>query len=763
MGRKVTEGTLYDVSAVKSRYDLLPSQLVDLKGLAGDSSDNVPGVSGIGAKTATSLLQQYQDIEGIYAHLPEIEKRWQAKLAEGRDAAFQSKHLVQLVRDVPVELDLQAARVRAYNRQQVVDLFRQLGFFSLLSRLPEQEERKTQLSLLEEVESPYQAASPRTTTGEYYAVDTAAALDALVAELVQASALACDVETTGLDPMQAELVGIALTAWPGRAYYVPVGHAPLKGQNLPLELVRAKLGPILADSRIGKYFHNADFDLMALAEAGFAVEGIAFDTMIAADLIDPGRANLGLKQLAWERLGVEMTPISNLIGKGQITMAQVPVSEVAPYAGADVDMTFRLVEVLRRDLAERHLEPLFQKVELPLIPVLLEMERHGVMLDVAFLNKMSKEFAAQMAELEDRIYAIAGHPFNLNSTRQLGQVLFEELGLTPPKRTATGYSTDASVMDELRGAHPIIDLLAEYRQLSKIKSTYLDALPGLVNPRTGRVHTSYNQTGTVTGRISSRNPNLQNIPIRTEVGREVRQAFIAPEGHWLLEADYSQVELRILAHISGDQELRAAFLRGEDIHANTAASIMGVPLAEVTADMRRVAKSVNFGIIYGISDFGLAQYTGLSQADAARYITNYFARYPRVREYLEETKEKARRDGYVETLLGRRRYFPELQSASRANFNSRRAAERMAINMPIQGTAADIIKLAMIEIAAMLRREGLQSKMIMQVHDELVFEVPDAELDVIRQRVHDVMENIYPLAVPLNADVKVGRDWGHMA
>jgi len=494
---------------------------------------------------------------------------------------------------------------------------------------------------------------------------------------------------------------------------------------------------------------------------------LAFDTMIAEWLINPASHNLGLKNLAWARLGVEMKPITDLIGKGkaQITMAGVPIAQATPYACADVDMTYRLVKVLEPELHEKKLWLLFTEVEMPLVPVLSAMEMRGVALDVEFLREMSRQLHERLMALEREIHELVGYPFNIGSTQQLSDALFIKLGLSAqgvPKTKSGHYSTSASVLERLRGQHPVIDLILEHRELAKLKSTYVDALPKLVNKRTGRVHTSFNQTGTVTGRLSSSDPNLQNIPIRTELGRQVRRAFIAAPGHLLLSADYSQVELRILAHISQDEGLLAAFKRGEDIHASTAATVLGVPIEKVTREMRRLAKTINFGITYGMSGYGLAQRTGLSQEEADRFIKNYFAKYPRVKKYVEETKRKAREQGYVETLLGRRRYFPELASDSKAHYSVKAAAERMAINAPIQGSAADIIKIAMINLHRALKERGLASSMTLQVHDELVLEVPEGELEAVKPLVKSTMEGAFELDAPLKVDMKVGRNWLEM-
>jgi DNA polymerase-1 len=504
-----------------------------------------------------------------------------------------------------------------------------------------------------------------------------------------------------------------------------------------------------------------------LDQHGSKIEHIAFDTMIAEWLIDPSSQNLGLKSLAWTRLHERMTPITDLIGKGrdQLTMRQVPVRRAAPYACADVDMTHRLASVLTKVLKEKELWSLFAEVEMPLVPVLAAMEQAGVGFDVKQLERMSQRLAERLGEIEDEIHGLVGYSFNVNSPQQLSDALFKKLELPCQgvRRTKTGhYSTAAGVLERLQDRHPVIDLVLEYRTLSKLKSTYVDALPRMVNPDTGRLHTSYNQTGTVTGRLSSSDPNLQNIPIRTELGRHVRRAFVAEEGWQLIAADYSQVELRVLAHVSGDEGLLGAFARGEDIHASTAAAILDLPLDKVTSNQRRLAKSVNFGLSYGQTAYGLAQATGLTRPEAEDFIDTYFERFPKVREYIERTKVLAARQGYVETLLGRRRYFPELEPSSKASHYARQAAERMAINAPIQGTAADIIKIAMIRLHQALQEHGLLSRIILQVHDELIVEAPDDEIATTSTLMCDIMENAFELDAPLEVDLKIGHNWEEM-
>ena len=1210
--RRFSDTAIYDKESIRQRYGLEPEQLVDYKAIVGDPTDNIPGVRGVGKKTAAQLLQKYGSLEEIYNHLDEIPSaRFRKALEEGREKALLSQRLGRIRTDVPVKLELETCRAGAFDRERVIQLFQELEFRSLLSRLPEPAAQPGQKQASIE-EAPKREAS-------YTLVDSLQELERLVERLTSASALAFDVETTSTDAMAAKLVGLAITTQPGEGYYIPLAHKPRpramtfnqigiemgksRVVNLDWPMVREKLRPIFADERVAKYAHNGGYDLIVLRRHGLDVANLAFDTMIAEWLIDPASRNLGLKYLAWTRLGVEMTPISELIGTGrkQTTIDHVPPAEVAAYAGADVDMTFRLVAALTPELKERELWPLFTQVEMPLVPILADMEMTGICVDRKYLEELSKEFESRLSELEEQIWKVAGERFNINSTQQLSDILFLKLKLPKnvTRRMKSGhYSTAADVLEKLRGHHPIVDLVLEYRELAKLRSTYVDSLCELINPVTGRVHTSYKQTGTVTGRLSclpagtlvntqrglvgietvrpgdlirtpygprrvldwqatgqkpvvvlklsngitlrcspdhrlrskgkwlkasdittgtpvymsfaeglfgtqvaldldytteyrtqktptlpgawtvdfaelvgyvladghicrsnynnkpdrvvlsfgwddeplihhfeqiiertfgkpatrrltkscpilevsgvdiggaleqlgaggpsgkirvppsifrapkpivaaflrgyfegdghvgegievrstslamledvqqlltlfgipssitkgtpdprgyarrytlrivgdrskrffhdhigflsprkreacaklvatcskkstaelltlpdgfdiealkpylypvyrgsdgrvpqaitvfthkfvagrqtitlpraewmvdslpdggatpeadflreaaegqyyevkvteisyeapvpmydiaveeveqyiaqgivvhnSSNPNLQNIPIRTELGRRIRGAFHAQEGWWLLGADYSQVELRILAHISQDPALLAAFHRGEDIHRSTAAAVYGVPLEEVTPEMRRVAKTTNFAIVYGVSGYGLAQQTGLSQEEATAFIETYFKKYPKVKEYVENTKRLAAERGYVETLLGRRRYFPELVVKSQAHAQVRRAAERMAINTPIQGSSADIIKLAMINLDRELKSGGYRSRMLLQVHDELVLEVPEDELDTMVRLVPRVMSNAYKLAVPLKVDVKVGRNWLEM-
>ncbi|MBM4456973.1 MAG: DNA polymerase I [Chloroflexi bacterium] len=796
-GRQFSETIIYDPAAVQERYGLRPNQLLDYKALVGDKSDNIPGVRGVGEKGASTLLQKFETLDAVYDRLAEVTpERTRKALAEGQADADLSRKLGRIVTDAPIQLDLAACRTRDYDRERAVALFRELAFRSLVEKLPAPavEEKRggggaeeqrgesaeearggeeqmalfaTEAGLSETPQS--LIASGRPAADTTVVVTSPAVLAEVAGRLAGAAMIAFDTETTGIDPQSADLVGVA-AAW-GReldqAAYIPLRHADTPG--LPWETVAAALQPVFADPQIAKAAHNVSYDLTMLARSGLVVQGDLVDTMIAAWLIDPGSRGLGLKDQAWTRLNVEMTPISDLIGSGksQITMDRVPAATAAAYAGADAVMTLRLAAVLLPELAQKGLTSLFRDIEMPLAPVLAEMEAAGVKLDADFLKQMSVELTARLRQTEREIQEIAGYAFNINSTQQLSDVLFGKLGLPTAglKKTQAGaYSTAADVLEGLRGKHEIVDLILEQRQLSKLLSTYVDALPNMINSRTGRVHTSYNQTGAETGRLSSTNPNLQNIPVRTDIGREIRRAFVAEPGWLLLSADYSQVELRILAHISGDEYLLAAFGRGEDIHASAAAKVYGVPLSQVTKEQRAVAKMMNFATSYGVTAYGLAQRTGLSRSDAEDFLQRYFATYPGVRRYIEETKATAREQGYVETLLGRRRYFPVLRTTANTQqaYNIRMAAERAAINHPIQGTAADIIKIAMIRLHRALAERGSRARMILQVHDELVLETPEQELAATASLVRETMEAAYDLKAALKVDVEAGPNWYEM-
>lgn len=762
--KKGENDVVWDMALFRENYGLEPWQLVELKALMGDNSDNIPGVKGIGDKTAIPLLQQYTTIDGIYEHIEEIKGANQQKLINGRDSAFLSRTLATIRKDVPITLNLEACAAHDYDVNKVDSLFATLEFRQLRDRLPRATGQLSLFDMNTVSEAPL-TLEDTPPAAETIIVQTEEALAAMVERLNAAQGIAFDTETTGTDQMAAELVGISLATDGETGYYIPVGHKT--GEQLPLKMVIDALRPPLTNPAIGKYGHNAAYDMVMLQRHGLDISPITFDTMIAEWLRAPDSKFLGLKNLARQELNIHMTEISELIGKGkkQITMDNVAIEKAAPYAAADAAITFQLVDFLRGKLAEHELIPLYEMLEMPLIPVITSMERAGVVLDRTYLNELSVQLGNTLAGLEQDIYSLSGYgTFNINSPKQLNDVLFGKLGLSVEglKKTTHGYSTDASVLESLKGQHPVIERLLEYREVSKLKSTYVDALPSLINAHTGRLHTSYNQTGTTTGRISSSDPNLQNIPIRTELGREVRRAFVASEGMKLLSVDYSQVELRILAHISQDRTLLEAFAQGQDIHAATAAAVYGIPLDQITKEQRSFAKRVNFGLIYGMGAYRLARDSELTLAEARAFIKTYFDRLPGVEKYLEGTKQQAR-IGAIQTLFGRKRIFPVLLSAnSGGNQVAIQAEERVAINMPIQGTAADIMKRAMIDLYHELQASKLQGQMILQVHDELVLEVPEAEVPQTRDLVVRVMEGAYKLDAPLKANAQVGNNWRDM-
>lgn len=808
--------TRYGVAEVVERYKgLKPEQLADLRGLKGDPSDNIPGVKGIGEAGAIALLNQFGTIENLYDHLNEAPKRYQKHLEGQRDTALFSKKLATIVCDAPVTLNLTAATLADYDRSRVIAIFQELEFgASLVKRLPpsmstiaaqplpvssqlpsvqraepsaplqvdmfapeasaapELSTEPQQLSLFDDtaaapprvmhVEAPVRAAP-----GEYRAACSDADLEAVIAELAVAPMIAFDTETRGVNPLRDDLVGLSLATVPGRAWYIPVGHTTGEAQ-LPRERVLAALRPFFADPARPKIAHNAKFDIEVLERAGVPVAGLSFDTMLAAGLLDKRR---NLKDLAFYELDLAepLEAIGELIGKGknQVTFAEAPIARATSYAAADADMTLRLKPALEAKLrAAGSVADIFYRLEMPLIPVLVRMEQAGILLDVPYMQALGERMGRELAQIEQQIFAIAGRSFNINSGDQLSEVLFGpkiNLPTAGLERTRTGrYSLTAQALEDLQGEDTtgIIELILRHRRLSKLKSTYVDELPALVNPETGRVHTDYNQLGAATGRLSSNSPNLQNIPTRTEEGREVRRGFIAAPGHVLIAADYSQIELRVLAHMTGDPNLIQTFIEGRDIHAATASRLFGVGFSAVDKNQRRIAKTVVFGVIYGISPFGLAQRLGISREQARALIDSLFNEFPRIRDYIDRTLETGRNEGYVQSLFGRRRPMFDLRSSG----PRRQAAEREAINHPIQSTAADIMKLAMIAVDAELHHRRLRTRMLLQVHDELIFEAPEAEVQEVVELVRDQMEGVLrdmqpPFAVPLRVDIEKGPNW----
>jgi DNA polymerase-1 len=767
---------------VQERYGVGPEHLVEMMALMGDSVDNVPGVRGVGEKTALELVKQFGTLERLYAHLDEVKGDARRKaLAAGRDDAYLSRRLVRLDPEVPVAVDLDRLRPQAPDTEAALAIFKEMEFSRFARDLAPSggaapaPGQGPDAAGAGEGGAAHGAGAPRPAR-DYRLVLTPAELGELARRLRASGGFAVDLETTSLEPLRAEIVGLSFSAAPHTAWYVPVGHRYLGApEQLPLAAVLAELGPLLTDPALPKYGQNIKYDALVLARAGIELHPIGFDTMVASYVINPTRHQHNLGELALEYLGERVTSYAEVAGAGkkQVSFAEVEVGKARDYSGEDADVALRLTRLLAPRLEQLGLHGLFYELELPLVAVLARMERNGVRIDAQPLRDASKEVDLQLQDLMRRIWAIAGTEFNINSPKQLAEILFDKLGLPVVRRTKTGRSTDEDVLTRLAASHELPAEILAWRSLAKIKNTYLDVLPLLVNPETGRVHTSFNQTVTATGRLSSSDPNLQNIPVRTELGRRIREAFVAAPGNVLVSADYSQIELRIMAHLSGDAELRRAFERGEDVHARTAAAIFGGDAGAVTGEQRRTAKTINFGIIYGMGAFGLAQQLGIDQKQAKEFIDRYFERYPGVRAWLDRTVEEARRTGYVETLLGRRRYLPEIQSTNRgvAQF-----AERMATNTPLQGTAADMIKKAMLEIdrelsgpaaAGPAGRAGgggapgsrWRALMVLQIHDELLFDVPADEADRLVALVRERMEGVVRLAVPVVVDIGRGPSW----
>jgi len=728
---------------VKARFGVGPERLPDIMGLAGDSIDNIPGVPGIGEKTAVALIKQFGSLDSLLKKVHEVDekglkKKVKENLIEYKDQALLSRDLATIDIHVPLEIRWDDFHLSLPDEEALRPLFTELELHKFLQEL----------------------CSQKTVSYEnYHLITEEKEFEQLVANLQKADRFSVDLETTSRDPIMAEVVGFSFSYKPHEAYYIPVGHDyPGAPPQLPAAWVLDRLKPILEDVEKGKYGQNIKYDYLVLRRHGVRVSRIAYDTMIASYLLDPTKRSHGLEAIAQEYLQHQMITYKEVTEKGQ-GFQKVDLQQAMEYSGEDADVTFLLAEMLMKKLEEKGLKDLFLQIELPLVEVLAEMELWGVKIDPELLQEVSKELEARLWNLQKQVFDFVGEEFNINSTQQLGKILFEKLRLPVIKKTKTGYSTDVGVLQELAKNHELPRVVLEYRSLTKLKSTYVDALPKLINSSTGRVHTSYNQTVTATGRLSSSNPNLQNIPIRTEDGRRIREAFVPEDGWWLISADYSQIELRILAHLSGDTTLIEAFQRGEDIHARTASEIFGLAPYHITSQMRREAKVINFGIIYGMSPYGLANELGVEPKVASKYIDEYFSRYQGVKTYLDGILQDAKKKGYVTTLYNRRRYIPEINSSNRT---ARQFAERTAINTPIQGTAADLIKIAMNRIYRRIRDESMKTKLIMQVHDELVLEAPTDEVKDVEQMVKAEMEGVIDLIVPLEVSVSKGKNWGEI-
>jgi len=763
--------TTMDRAGVIEKFGISPELIIDYLALLGDKSDNIPGVPGVGEKTALGLLQGIGGLDDIYTRLDEVAglgfrgaKTMSPKLAENKELAYLSYKLATIKTDVEMPVHLSELKNGEPDHSALLSLFQDMEFKSWIEEAQTNNNQQSapaansESKLDDLVEA---AADAPAIVKNYQLVLTESELTAWIEKINHADLVAVDTETTSLDYMRAQLVGISLSTAPGEAAYIPFAHDYMGApEQLKPEFVLDSLKPYLEDPALTKVGQNLKYDMSVLAQHGITLRGIAFDTMLESYVLDSVASRHDMDSLALNYLNEETIKFADVAGKGaaQITFNQVPLEQAAPYAAEDADITLRLHQVLWPKVAgEAALKKVFEEIELPLVPVLSRIERTGALVDDTLLFQQSQELSERLAELETQAWDLAGQQFNLASPKQLGEILFEKLQIPVLKKTAKGApSTKEEVLQELALDYPLPKVLLEHRGLAKLKSTYTDKLPTMINPVTGRIHTSYHQAGTATSRLSSSDPNLQNIPVRTAEGRRVRQAFIAAPGSKLVAADYSQIELRIMAHLSQDPSLLAAFSAGQDIHRATAAEVFGVETDAVTSDQRRSAKAINFGLIYGMSAFGLARQLGIGRKQAAEYIELYFTRYPGVQNYMNNIRYSAAEKGYVETFFGRRLYLPEINSR---NGMRRQAAERTAINAPMQGTAADIIKLAMISVQSWLESSALNSKIIMQVHDELVLEVPESELDVIKQGLCERMENAAELLVPLVVDVGVGNNW----
>jgi DNA polymerase-1 len=754
--KRGSETRIIERDGVIEKFGVPPEQVIEVMGLMGDSSDNIPGVPRVGPKTATELVQEFGSLEAAIANAEEYRKKSIRKnLKEYAEQARLSKELVTIKTDAPIDLDWNMLTVGEWHNEDLLSLFRKLEFNSLLQELTSFSEFDESVHSNLEFNFSSSLANKEV---QYELVDNVETFNLLLGKLRSAKVFAYDTETTDIDPIKAELVGVSFSFEPGEAYYIPLAHVSKK--NLPMDVFIEKIKPIMEDENVGKIGQNIKYDNIILSHYDINVNGVFFDTMIASYLISPESHQHNLDVLALQYLNHKMMPITDLIGSGrnQLSFAQVAIADAVDYSAEDADITFRLYQIFSKMIRKQNLEKLLKEIEMPLCEVLKVMELNGVKVDSEFLKNLSEELDTDLKRLTDEIYEFAGEPFNINSPQQLSHILFDVLKLPPQRKTKTGqYSTDVNVLETLSSKHPLPQKLLDYRQLAKLKSTYVDALIELINPKTQKVHTSFNQTVASTGRLSSSNPNLQNIPIRTEVGKKIRKAFIPSYEDWfLVSADYSQVELRVMAHLSQDENLMEAFLNDEDVHTRTASLVFGVPPEDVDSDMRRQAKIINFGVMYGMGEWKFSQDIGVSMGEARRFIKNYFRTYTGVKQYIDETIETAKKDGYVATIFDRKRKVPDLHAKSKRRRNF---AEHIAINTPIQGSAADIIKIAMIDLQNEIEKRELKSLMTLQVHDELLFDVPEDELAIMKPLIKEKMENAVTLSVPLKVDIGVGKNW----
>jgi DNA polymerase-1 len=732
MKEKVTE-----VKDVLERFGVEPSRFPEVVALMGDASDNIPGAPGIGEKTAIKLLQEFGSLDNLLNNYKAVKNaKAQKAVAENIEKIKLSRELATIHPDVPLDVSVKDLKQGEPDWHGLLEYFRRFNFSSLMKLLPGE-------------------ASEESKATEYITVLDKETLKEAIHSI--SDEIVIDTETTSTDPVRAELVGISFSADPAKAYYIPLTHSyPDAAEQLSKEYVFEKLRPVLEDPKIKKTGHNIKYDLIVLKNEGIYLQGIAFDTMLASYLLNPNKTNHNLENACMDYLGLKKSSYNDVTNKGKLNFSEVRIEDAAEYSGSDSASTLKLKKYFEPEIEKEELSQLMRDIEVPLIEVLADMEMTGIKIDISLMRKLSSKLASELASIEKRIYFIAGEEFNINSPKQLQEILFEKLGLRTIKKTKTGFSTDAEVLEELALEHELPREIIEFRGLSKLQNTYVDALPKMINPKTGRLHTSFNQTVAATGRLSSSEPNLQNIPARGEWGTRIREAFIAEEGCLLISSDYSQIELRILAHLSGDKKLIEVFKNDGDIHTTTACGLFSVSPKDVTQEMRRRAKVVNFGIVYGMSPFGLSKELGITPAEAKDYIDAYFLQHEGVRRYIDSLIKDVEQKGYAETICGRKRAVPELRST---NKNTKQLGERLAINTPIQGSAADVIKVSMLNIWNRLKKERLKSRMLLQVHDELLFESPEDEKDALASLVREEMENAVKLDVPLKVEIGTGTNW----
>ena len=748
MSRGLNESILYDDEKIKERYNLETSQLVDLKALKGDVSDNIPGVPGIGEKTAIELLQEFKSLDGVYKNIesPKIRERVRQLLKEGKESAYLSQKLGTIETNAPINFSITDAKIDSFDKNLINSTFSKLEFKSLLTRV-------LALNFIKIDEKNITDKFARNKEKfKYQLIDNEKDFKKLIDHLKTKKEIALDTETTTLDALNAELLGISLSFTENEAYYIN-----LQGENI--ERLKA-LKPIIEDPKVKKIGHNIKYDLQVLKNYDIEIEGEIFDTMIASYLLNPENRQHNLDALSFSELNWEKISSNDLIPEKEKDFSKVDLEKLAIYSCEDADCTFKLKNVLEERLEKNNLEKIFNKMEVPLIKILAEMERNGILLDLNFLKELSKKINKEIESIKEQIWHLAGSNFNINSTKQLKEILFEKMDIKTVgiKKTKTGFSTAAEELEKIKHAHPIISLIQDYRELNKLTSTYVDSLPQLLNPKDKKIHTSFNQTIVATGRLSSSDPNLQNIPTKTEIGHKIRQAFVAAPGKKLLSLDYSQIELRIMAHLSKDPLLIDAFKKGLDIHTATAASIFSKDPSEVDKKTRSQAKAINFGVLYGQGPHGLSQSAGISYLEARDFINKYFAHYQGVKKYINKTIKDAEKSGYTKTMFGRKRSLPEINSSE---VMKKKTAERMAINSPIQGSAADLLKLAMIEIHEKIKDKN-DIKMLLQVHDELIFEVEADKINLYQKQIKDIMENVVKLDIPLIVETYSGDNWGEL-